>query len=124
MDVKLSVYLISGDFLGVFSRDAEILGVWSLGRINFVRRCQFLWVLSMYRASCHSVGGRNFDVASTILKKLCPHVLGIKNKFVCLKIYLSIDRQTNIVLQNTLFIYWAMDPEIYNHNAEIEHFRK
>ena len=40
--------------------------------------------------------------------------------------YLNIDRENNIVLQNTLFVYLfgSMNPEIYNHNAEIEHFHK
>ena len=62
----------------------------------------------MYRALCHPSGGRNFEMASTISKKLCPHVLRNKNKFVCLKSYLNIDKENNIVLQNTLFIYLAL----------------
>jgi hypothetical protein len=72
VDEKLSLYLVLGDYLGVFSRDAEIPGVRSLGRINFVRRRQCLWVLNMDRASCHRSGGRKFEVASTILKKVVP----------------------------------------------------
>ena len=97
MDVKLSFYLILGDFLGVFFQAARIQGVRSLRGINLVWRRQCLWVLSMDLTSYHPSGGRNFEVTSTILKKLCPHVLGNKNKFMCLKIYLIIDRQNNLV---------------------------
>ena len=91
MDVKLPLYLILGDFLGVFFQDAQIPDVRSLGRINFVRRRQCLWVLSMDLASCHPSGGRNFEVASTFLKTLCHHVLSNKNNFMGLKRYLNID---------------------------------
>ena len=87
VDMKLSLYLI----LGVFFQDAQIPGVRSLGRINFVWRRQCLWVLSMDLTSYHPSGGRKFEVASTFLKKLCPHVLRNKNKFMCLKRYLNID---------------------------------
>ena len=91
VDVNLSLYLILGDFLGVFFQDAQIPGVRSLGRKKFVRRLQCLSVLSMDLASCHPSGGRNFEMASTFLKKLCPSALRNKNKFVCLKRYLNID---------------------------------
>ena len=91
MNTKLSLYLILGDFFGVFFRDAQIMGVRSLGRINFVQRRQCLWVLSMDLASCHPSGGRNFEVASTFLENMCPRVLSNKNKFMCLKRYLNID---------------------------------
>ena len=75
----------------LFFQDAQIPGVGSLGRINFERRHQCLWVLSMDLASCHPSGGMNFEVASTFLKTLCLHVLRNKNKFMCLKRYLNID---------------------------------
>ena len=91
VDVKLFLYLILGDFLGVFFQDAQIPGVRSLGGINFERWRQCLWVLSVDLASCHPSGGRKFEVASTFLKKLCPHVLRNKNKFMCLKRYLNIE---------------------------------
>ena len=42
-------------------------------------------VLSMYLASCHPSGGRNFEVASTFLIKLCAHVLRNKYKVMCWK---------------------------------------
>ena len=93
VDVKLSLYLILGDFFGVFLQNAQIPGVRSLGRINFLRRRQCLWVLSIDRASCHPSGGRNFEVASTILKKLCPNVLRNKSKFACLNNYLNIETE-------------------------------
>ena len=64
-----------GWFFNVFFQDAQVPGVRSLGRINFVWRRQCLCVLSMNRASCHPSGGRNFEVASSFLKTLCPHVL-------------------------------------------------
>ena len=91
VDVKLSLYLILGDFLGAFFQDTQIPDVRSLGQINIVRRRQCLWVLSTDLVSCYPSGGRNFEVASTFLKKLCPHVLRNKNKFMCLKRYLNID---------------------------------
>jgi hypothetical protein len=58
---------------------------------KFVRRLQYLCVLSMQFASCHPSGGRNFAVAFTFLKGLCAHVLRNKNKFMCLKLYLNSD---------------------------------
>ncbi len=91
VNVKLSLYLILCAFLGVFFQDAQIPGVRSLGRINFLRWRQCLWVLSMDLASCHPSGSRNFEVASTFSKKLCPHILCNKNKFMCSKRYLNFD---------------------------------
>jgi len=43
-----------------------------------------------------------------------------------LKRYLNNEWQNNIALQNTLFVYLlgSMDPEIYNHSTETEHFHK
>ena len=75
VDVKLSMYLILGDFLGLFFQDSQIPDVRSLGRINLVRRRQCLCVLSMDLAPCHPSGDRNFEMASTFLKKLCPSAL-------------------------------------------------
>ena len=79
VDVRLSLYLILGDFFFcVFFQGAQIPGVRSLGRVNFVWRSQCLWVLSMDLGSCRPSGGRNFQVASAFLKKLCHHVLRSK----------------------------------------------
>ena len=64
-----------GDVLGVLFQDAKIPGARSHGRKNFVRRLQYLCVLSTYLASCRPSGGRNFEVALTFLKRLCAHVL-------------------------------------------------
>ena len=58
IDVKLSLYLLWGDFFGVFFQNAQIPVVRSPGRINFERRRQCLWVLSMDLASCHPSGGK------------------------------------------------------------------
>ena len=119
--MKLSLYLI----LGVFFRDVQITGVRSLGRINFVRRRQSLWLLSMDLASYHPSGGRNFEVASAFLKKFCPHVSRNKNRFMYLKLYLNFDpTEQHSSSKHFIYLLESMNPEIYSHNAEIGHFHK
>ena len=58
VDVKRSLYLMLGNVLGVDWQDAQIPGARLLGRINFVGRRQFLYVLSMNLASCHTAWGK------------------------------------------------------------------
>ena len=117
MDLKLTLYLIFGDFWSVFQ------GCTSSRRLNFGQWYLIFFILIVELVSCHTSGGRNFEVAPTFFKICAPLCYAIKTIIwhVWKCILVLADRTSYVLHKRFFFIYWTILLIITN--AKIEHFR-